>query len=81
MQNNSEFFIQGDVRMYRMAQKTVIRTTVGIDGAHHSQLLALAEKHDVSVAWVIRYAVAQLLQNQENNQRELSLISLEGELL
>jgi predicted transcriptional regulator len=44
-----------------MVQKTVVRTTVGLEEEQHRRVQAIAEESDVSVAWVIRHAVTRLL--------------------
>jgi hypothetical protein len=51
-----------------MAQKTVIRTTVGLEEEQHRQVQAIAEESDVSVAWVIRHAVTRLLTDCERGK-------------
>ena len=51
-----------------MAQKIIIRTTVGLENEQHRRLQAIAEESDVSVAWVIRHAVTRLLTEYEREK-------------
>lgn len=51
-----------------MAQKIIIRTTVGLENEQHRRLQTIAEESDVSVAWVIRHAVTRLLTEYERGK-------------
>jgi len=60
-----------------MAAKSVDqgeRVTASLTKEQHRVLRALAEKHKVSVAWLIRYAVSQLVEQAETVQLPLDLI-------
>lgn len=52
-----------------MASKN--RLTVNLSEAEHQELAALAEKNNVSMAWLGRQAIANLL--EQNKQQELQL--------
>nr|WP_294546685.1 ribbon-helix-helix protein, CopG family [uncultured Rhodopila sp.] len=50
------------------------RVTASLTREQHRVLRALADKHKVSVAWLIRYAVSQLVEQAETVQLPLDLI-------
>ncbi len=54
-------------------RKQTVRTSVLLARDQYASLLALARGNDVSVAWVVRYAVAKLLA-QYGDQGELPLL-------
>jgi len=59
-----------------MAAKSVDpgeRVTASLTKEQHRVLRALAEKHKVSVAWLIRYAVSQLVEQAETVQLPLDI--------
>ncbi|WP_429308750.1 CopG family transcriptional regulator [Paraburkholderia sp. GAS38] len=43
------------------ANRKTVRTTVSLDERMYSDVLALATENDVSVAWLMRKALAELL--------------------
>ena len=59
-----------------MAEKTPqasVRVTASLPPEQYRVLAALAAKHKVSVAWLVRYAVAQLAERAETIQLPLDL--------
>lgn len=51
-----------------------MRLSVGLDPASYARLSRLADRHGVSLAWMIRRAIADLIERQqENDQMELPL--------
>ena len=42
------------------------RISVSFDVADYSQLSALAARHDVSVAWLIRHAVTEMIRQERD---------------
>lgn len=53
-------------------KRATVRLSVGLDAASHAKLSRLAERHDVSLAWTIRKAVAEFIERQdEGDQVEL----------
>jgi len=40
------------------------RVSVSFDGREYAALCALAERHDVSIAWMVRQAVHELIQHK-----------------
>lgn len=48
--------------------KKVVRTTVSLPASIHSKLADLAEQHDVSVAWIIRRALTNYLEETESKE-------------
>lgn len=51
-----------------------IRVTASLTKEQDRVLRALAAKHKVSVAWLIRYAVSQLVEQADSVQLPLDLI-------
>ena len=51
-----------------------VRVTASLTREQDRVLRALAEKHKVSVAWLIRYAVSQLVEQADTVQLPLDLI-------
>lgn len=55
-------------------KRTPVRLSFGLDPASHAKLSRLANRHDVSLAWMIRKAVADFIERQEDDdQAELPL--------
>ena len=46
------------------------RITVGLPDEEHAALTALAERHDVSLSWLTRKAVAEFLARQGENDSQ-----------
>lgn len=57
----------------RRGKKLATRVTVSVDERDYDQLVALADDHRVSLAWLVRYAVADLLERHRQHQLELPL--------
>jgi hypothetical protein len=57
----------------RRGKKLATRVTVSVDERDYEQLLALAEQHRVSLAWLVRYAVSELLERHRHDQLQLPL--------
>ena len=57
----------------RRGKKLATRVTVSVDERDYEQLSALAEEYRVSLAWLVRYAVSDLLERQRNDQLQLPL--------
>ena len=57
----------------RRGKKLATRVTVSVDERDYEQLSALAEEHRVSLAWLVRYAVSELLERQRHDQLQLPL--------
>lgn len=53
--------------------KLATRITVSVDERDYEQLVALADEHRVSLAWLVRYATADFLERYRQNQLELPL--------
>ena len=53
--------------------KLATRVTVSVDERDYEQLAALADEHRVSLAWLVRYAVADFLERYRQDQLELPL--------
>jgi len=51
-----------------------VRVTASLTKEQHRVLRALAAKHKVSLAWLIRYAVTQLVEQADTVQLPLDLI-------
>lgn len=64
--------------MPQPARRTV-RTSVILPETQYARLSEIANKSDVSVAWLIRQAVQQLLDKTENEQMPLPIRVLRGE--
>jgi len=45
------------------------RLSISLPSSNHEKLAEIADQHDVSVAWLIRLAVVQLLENVERDQQ------------
>ena len=54
-----------------MAEKT--RFSVALDEQDYAQLAALAEKHRISMAWLVRHAVAEFLERYRSEDMQLPL--------
>lgn len=51
-----------------------LRVTVSLSPTAYAELLELAQKNDVSIAWIMRYAVTDLLDRyRDSPQRKLPL--------
>jgi len=59
--------------------KLATRITVTLDNRDHEQLSKLAEKYRVSLAWLVRYAVSDLLDRHRQDQLQLPL-NLTGDI-
>jgi hypothetical protein len=57
----------------RRGKRLATRITVSVDERDYEQLVALAEEHRVSLAWLVRYAVSDFLQRYRQDQLELPL--------
>jgi len=57
----------------RRGRKLATRVTVSIDERDYEQLATLADEHRVSLAWLVRYAVADMLERYRQDQLELPL--------
>ena len=57
----------------RRGKKLATRVTVSVDERDYEQLSALAEVHRVSLAWLVRYAVSELLERHRHDQLQLPL--------
>lgn len=53
--------------------KLATRVTVSVDDRDYEQLVALADEHRVSLAWLVRYAVKDFLERYRQDQLELPL--------
>ncbi len=58
-----------------MVAKT--RFSVALDEQEYAELAAMAEKHRVSMAWLVRHAVTEFLERHQSEQLQLPL-SLTG---
>jgi predicted transcriptional regulator len=48
--------------------------SVSVDAGTHATLMRLADRHDVSLAWMVRKALAEFIERQEKeDQAELPL--------
>jgi len=54
-----------------MAAKT--RFSVALDGQEYAALAAMAEKHRVSMAWLVRQAVTEFLERYRSEDLQLPL--------
>jgi hypothetical protein len=61
------------VRARREKSKLATRVTVSVDERDYEQLALLADEHRVSLAWLVRYAVADFLERYRQDQLELPL--------
>ena len=60
-------------------KRVPVRLSVGVDPASHAKLSQLADRHDVSLAWVIRKAINDFIKGQElDDQPELPLQRCSG---
>ncbi len=50
-----------------------VRVTASLTKEQHRVLSALADKHKISVAWLVRYAVSQLVERADSLQLPLDL--------
>ena len=65
------FFLAGYLQM---AQKHKLnRISVGLSDREHAELLALSEKHRVSLAWLGRQAIGEFLERYRNRELQLPL--------
>jgi hypothetical protein len=60
--------------MARKSDDRGVRVTASLTKEQDRVLRALADKHKVSVAWLIRYAVSQLVQQADSVQLPLDLM-------
>ena len=61
------------MRARREKSKLATRVTVSVDERDYEQLVALADEHRVSLAWLVRYAVTDFLERYRQDQLELPL--------
>jgi hypothetical protein len=54
-------------------KKLATRVPVSVDERDYEQLSALAEEYRVSLAWLVRYAVSDLLERHRQDQLQLPL--------
>ena len=54
-----------------MVAKT--RFSVALDEQEYAELSAIAEKHRVSMAWLVRHAVTEFLERHKSEQLQLPL--------
>jgi hypothetical protein len=66
------------VRARREKSKLATRVTVSVDERDYEQLALLADEHRVSLAWLVRYAVADFLERYRQDQLELPLELTKG---
>ena len=66
------------MRARRGKSKLATRVTVSVDERDYEQLVALADERQVSLAWLVRYAVSDFLERYRQDQLELPL-ELAGE--
>lgn len=52
------------------------RVSVNLSESDYKELSALAEEHNVSMAWLGRYAICQLLENNKDQTLQLPLLHL-----
>jgi len=57
----------------RRGQRLATRITVSVDERDYEQLVALADEHRVSLAWLVRYAVGDFLERYRQDQLQLPL--------
>ena len=57
----------------RRGKKLATRVTVSVDERDYEQLSALAAEYRVSLAWLVRYAVSELLERHRHDQLQLPL--------
>ena len=57
----------------RRGKKLATRVTVSVDERDYDQLSTLAAEHRVSLAWLVRYAVADFLERYRQDQLQLPL--------
>ena len=63
-----------------MAQKHKLqRISVGLSEREHAQILAMSEKHRVSVAWLGRQAIVEFLERHRDQELQLPLTLKQGE--
>jgi predicted transcriptional regulator len=55
-----------------------VRTSVVLSEGQHARLSEVANKSDVSVAWIIRQAVQDFLDRAENEQMPLPIRLMRG---
>lgn len=59
--------------------RKIVRTSVTLDERMFSEVARLASQNDVSVAWLVRKAVAELLERRSQNlESHLPLLPPEG---
>ncbi|MGH6679564.1 MAG: hypothetical protein ACREDL_11705 [Bradyrhizobium sp.] len=51
-----------------------VRVTASLTREQHRVLRALADKHKISVAWLVRYAVSRLVEQADAIQLPLDLV-------
>ena len=60
--------------MAAIAEEGVVRVTASLSRAQEAALKELAAKHKVSLAWMVRYAVDQLV--EQGGEAQLSFKSM-----
>ena len=66
------------MRARREKSRLATRVTVSVDERDYEQLVALANEHRVSLAWLVRYAVGDFLERYRQDQLELPLELTKG---
>lgn len=61
-----------------VARKLTQRQTISLDEATSSELEEIAEEADVSVSWLIRYAIANFLRERQQGQHLQLVLFDEG---
>ena len=60
-------------------KKTPVRLSVSLGPASYAKLSRLANRNDVSLAWMIRKAVADLIERQEEDDQMVLPLQRRGE--
>jgi hypothetical protein len=63
-----------EAAMPAKADELGVRVTASLTKEQHRVLCALAAKHQVSIAWLIRYAVGQLVERADTVQLPLDFL-------
>lgn len=53
-----------------MKPKCDSRISISLSSKHHSQLSELSDRKEVSIAWLVRKAITQYLDNQDNQDNQ-----------
>ena len=56
-----------------MTSKKPTRITVSLGDAEHAELQALSEKYDVSLSWLARKAIVELLKTEAGKETQFNL--------